>query len=339
MHRIGISVFLVLLFCSSVVADEFLSYPEETTPATDDQTWIITDINEVTEEFTTKRIPISGLVSMSVAVQADCSTITSGYCIDSDTGVLYYWDGDSVETSGGSSLNNLAAAADPAVGDDSGDGYSVGSVWINTTDDKTFVCADATVGAAVWKQTSVSNYTGERCISLDDLADGDSVYATCVDDFIAGEDITLGVLPDAVYLMPDGDGSSYYGGRIFLYSPDALATEKDTYPFLGYATTSATTGNVITVTFGTLMLVSRDDSYATWTANVDEGKIGYASPTTDGAVTLTKPDTASDDIQAVIKILRVDDAAEDGAGGDDQGDGDIFLTIRQDIPVTVRPDE
>lgn len=40
---------------------------------------------------------------------------------------------------------------DPTTGDDSGDGYAIGSVWINTTSDEAFICCDATVGAAVWK--------------------------------------------------------------------------------------------------------------------------------------------------------------------------------------------
>lgn len=53
-------------------------------------------------------------------------------------------------------LNNLAAAVAPAVTDDSGDGYSVGSRWIDTTADKEYVCLDATVGAAVWTETTAS---------------------------------------------------------------------------------------------------------------------------------------------------------------------------------------
>lgn len=49
--------------------------------------------------------------------------------------------------------NNLDAATDPVVGTDSSLGYSPGSVWVNTTDDRAFVCVDATVGAAVWLET------------------------------------------------------------------------------------------------------------------------------------------------------------------------------------------
>ena len=59
-------------------------------------------------------------------------------------------------------LNNLAAAAAPTVNEDSGDGYSVGSRWIDTTNDKEYVCLDATVGAAVWTETTmISPWTAD----------------------------------------------------------------------------------------------------------------------------------------------------------------------------------
>lgn len=50
--------------------------------------------------------------------------------------------------------NNFTATAAPGVGDDSNDGYSVGSQWVNTTADDAYTCCDATVGAAVWKKTT-----------------------------------------------------------------------------------------------------------------------------------------------------------------------------------------
>jgi hypothetical protein len=50
--------------------------------------------------------------------------------------------------------SQLAGTAAPTVNEDSGDGYSVGSLWIDTTNDKTYRCVDSTLGAAVWKQTS-----------------------------------------------------------------------------------------------------------------------------------------------------------------------------------------
>lgn len=49
-------------------------------------------------------------------------------------------------------LHKLDATTDPTISDDNDDGYSVGSVWINVTDGKAFICSDATAGAAVWDQ-------------------------------------------------------------------------------------------------------------------------------------------------------------------------------------------
>ena len=49
---------------------------------------------------------------------------------------------------------NLSASTAPGVGDDANDGYSVGSRWLDTTGDKEYVCLDATVGAAVWLETT-----------------------------------------------------------------------------------------------------------------------------------------------------------------------------------------
>lgn len=61
----------------------------------------------------------------------------------------------------------LDATTAPAVTDDSGDGYEVGSVWVDVTNDKTYTCTDATAGAAIWKETSnvasSGNVGGVRC--------------------------------------------------------------------------------------------------------------------------------------------------------------------------------
>lgn len=50
--------------------------------------------------------------------------------------------------------NNLAASAAPTVNDDSIVAYSVGSRWLDTTNDKEYVCLDSSGGAAVWKETT-----------------------------------------------------------------------------------------------------------------------------------------------------------------------------------------
>jgi hypothetical protein len=64
------------------------------------------------------------------------------------------WDNEGAAGSGGVSgaPTVITSASDPTVNDDSGDGYSVGDLWVNTTDDGVFVLADATAGAAVWTE-------------------------------------------------------------------------------------------------------------------------------------------------------------------------------------------
>lgn len=46
--------------------------------------------------------------------------------------------------------DNLAGAAAPTVNDDDTAGYSVGSVWLDTTNGRMYVCVDNSTGAAIW---------------------------------------------------------------------------------------------------------------------------------------------------------------------------------------------
>jgi len=54
-------------------------------------------------------------------------------------------------------LNNYTATAPPTVNDDSADGFSVGSRWVDTTGDlEAWTCASAAVGAAQWLPTTLT---------------------------------------------------------------------------------------------------------------------------------------------------------------------------------------
>jgi hypothetical protein len=62
----------------------------------------------------------------------------------------------------GNSLNgvplyNVTATTDPGVSNDTTQGYSRGSIWVNTTANRSFICTAATIGAAVWTQTLPAN--------------------------------------------------------------------------------------------------------------------------------------------------------------------------------------
>ena len=70
------------------------------------------------------------------------------------------WDaaGDTVVGTGANTAvkrkNNDGTTVAPTVNEDSGDGYAIGSRWLDTTADKEYVALDVTVGAAVWVETT-----------------------------------------------------------------------------------------------------------------------------------------------------------------------------------------
>lgn len=85
-------------------------------------------------------------------------------------------------------LNKLDATEAPGVGDDSADGYSVGSRWLDVTNDKAYVCLDATEGAAVWTETTQSGGAGNPkeiafCIP------GNAYVTTKIAQILVGENL------------------------------------------------------------------------------------------------------------------------------------------------------
>jgi hypothetical protein len=40
----------------------------------------------------------------------------------------------------------------PTANHDDSAGYEIGTIWINTTNDKSYICVDNTDGSAIWKE-------------------------------------------------------------------------------------------------------------------------------------------------------------------------------------------
>ena len=53
---------------------------------------------------------------------------------------------------GSGGANKLDATANPTIANDSSQNYAVGSVWINVSTDKIFICVDSSSNAAQWRQ-------------------------------------------------------------------------------------------------------------------------------------------------------------------------------------------
>lgn len=108
------------------------------------------------------------------------------------------------ETTKGEDIkNNLIATNNPQPWDDALLGYKIGSLWINTSTNESFICIDNTVGSAIWKQTSNSpseiNY-GRN------IGDGEGLYKRKIDSVLEfktlrnGGNIELSSDPDSVFI-------------------------------------------------------------------------------------------------------------------------------------------
>lgn len=70
-------------------------------------------------------------------------------------------------------LNNTTATGNPGVNNDlANQGYNVGSIWINVSTDKVFICVDASTGAAIWQEVFALSNNGTQLLpSADDTVD------------------------------------------------------------------------------------------------------------------------------------------------------------------------
>ena len=115
------------------------------------------------------------LASHSARAHSDLTGIGTGdhhaqsHTLDSHTGTLQHEKGGLeadvsagdgfIEVKGGSTTvikSKTDATAAPDANDDTTAGYAVGSVWIDVTNDKAYVCLDATEASAVWTETTVT---------------------------------------------------------------------------------------------------------------------------------------------------------------------------------------
>lgn len=187
--------------------------------------------------------------------------------------------------------NNLSATTAPTGDNDTDEGYEVGSVWIDVTNDNAYICLDPTDGAAVWRQIGgTSEITGSF-----NLADNEQRVVDFL-PFTAGDTITVG---QPVYLKTDGSN----GARV--YRHDCNGTDVATHYVLGVATNSATSGNSVTVYVDGLLM--RNDAFnVAWTYNQDEGKPLFTG-TTPGALILTRSTTPDESVDWIATVVQVYD--------------------------------
>jgi hypothetical protein len=110
--------------------------------------------------------------------------------------------------------NNFTATASPTATDDSADGYEVGSVWIDVTNDAWWVCVDSTATAAVWIQGGGSDLealdsasvSGSYTVDRDDAPNHHLVLTgnTVLD--ATSTTYTAGLISMLLFIQQDGTG-------------------------------------------------------------------------------------------------------------------------------------
>lgn len=125
-------------------------------------------------------------------------------------------------------LHNLDAISAPGAGDDTGDGYQPGSVWVDVSGDVAYICLDATVGAAVWEalgsaadvfpsgtQGDILYYNGSDWVALNAGTSGQFLK-------------TQGTGANPAWATPDySDTSIWATGPVFTRSSDSQFTVTD----------------------------------------------------------------------------------------------------------------
>lgn len=125
------------------------------------------------------------------------STDEEFVCVD-NTNTAALWKNT---TSGGGGGNINVATADPTSSDDSGDGYTVGTIWINTATNGVFIATSVVLTAAVWVRISnplsptIYMFTSNPTVN-DDSADGyiigDVWVNTSSDTIFMASEVTVG---------------------------------------------------------------------------------------------------------------------------------------------------
>lgn len=118
---------------------------------------------------------ISANVTTVAGISANVTTV-AGIAVDVSTVAAIA--SDVTAAANNIPLSNRSATTDPTVNDDSGDGYSEGSLWVNTSTNTVFFCADPTLGAAVW-QSLAGSLSGLSDATIASVANNDFlVYQT-----------------------------------------------------------------------------------------------------------------------------------------------------------------
>jgi hypothetical protein len=208
----------------------------------------------------------------------------------------------------GVKLHKFDATTAPTTGDDSGDGYEVGSHWFDVTAGVLYACVDATLTAAVWKEvitatdldalsTKAAPVLADSFVVIDsqDSDEAKTMKVSAVVRTLHGEVVELEVFAPATNVAT-GDGAAY------VYLPAKVNGWDLSAVFIGHITAGTGTGTT------TVQIRNHTDSQDMLSTRVTIDPTETTSLTAAAAVV----DATHDDV-ATGDLIRIDvDAIPNG---------------------------
>ncbi|VAX15360.1 hypothetical protein MNBD_NITROSPINAE04-1962 [hydrothermal vent metagenome] len=150
---------------------------------------------------------------------------------------------------GGATSNlkyNFSATIAPVATDDSGAGYSVGSLWIDTTDDRIYICLDNTATAALWRELGVKDYKIDDfytfSVNTHNPSTGAATDADSAPTYRVYEDETATpILTGSMALLDSTNTTGFYSEQIQLTAANGFEEGKS-YNIYITATVGGTAG-------------------------------------------------------------------------------------------------
>ena len=189
--------------------------------------------------------------------------------------------------------NNYAATTNPTVGDDTNDGYAVGSAWYNVPNDRYYICVYNAVGAAVWLENRFIDSNGDLRPHSNGLNDLGHTLKRWKDLFLSGNADIDGSLNVAT--------TTYLGGILTVNANANFATGTTTtisnIDVASGAIDNAAIGTSVAAA-GTFTTLNANTSFVAATADINGGSvdgatIGASTPSTGAFTTLGASGTAT----------------------------------------------